>query len=66
MGSVVLPVAGLAEDLAIGRVTTGHTVQRALALKTREARLVEHVVLGQHLLGMEHLAIAPWTSLLVI
>ena len=65
MGTKVLPVAQLAEYFSIWGVTTGHGVQGSLAVHAGETCLVETVILGQHLLCMEHLPSAPGTCLLV-
>lgn len=54
LGPEDLCVASLAEDVAVA-VAAEHRVERALAGAAREALLVVHLALGEHLLGVEHL-----------
>ena len=65
MRSKILAITQSAKYLPIWRVATGHGVKRALALHASETLLVEAVLLGHHLLCMEHLATTPGTGLLV-
>ena len=65
MRSKILAITQSAKYLPIWRVATRHGVKRALALHASETLLVEAVLLGHHLLCMEHLATTPGTGLLV-
>ena len=62
-GAVELLVADLAVDLVIRPLDTVEVVQLGLTLEAIEAPLVVEAALGDHLLGLKDLPVAPAASL---